>query len=106
MAARRPLGDGRGVSQMQRDRRPAPEPESRAAARPDAAPLRAVELLAVALVWTFYGVLNVANEVLDRHPGGHPSGAEAGLEARLFVHPAVWAVLTTLVLWVGRRVSL
>jgi hypothetical protein len=83
-----------------------PDLDRTAGGRPDATPLRAAELLAVAVVWSFYGALNVATEVLDRPGGGPPSGAEPGLAARVFINPAVWAVLTTLLLWMGRRVSL
>ena len=89
---------------MERDSEAAPESRSRAA-RPDAAPLRAVELLVVALVWAFFGVLNVATALLDRH-GPPPFAAPTGTNPRLFINPVLWALLTVLILWIGRRVSL
>ena len=73
------------------------------ARRPDAAPLRGVELLAVAAVWLFYGALSVATETLEHHRDGAPFG---GANPRFFINPVLWAILTTLVLVVGRRVSL
>jgi signal transduction histidine kinase len=73
------------------------------APRPDAAPLRAVELLVVAVVWLFYGALSVATETLEHHHDGAPFGSA---NPRFFINPVLWAVLTTLVLVVGRHVSL
>lgn len=79
--------------------------EGTTAPRPDAAPLRAVELVLIAVVWSFYGAMNVATEVLDRR-WGTPAGADSVLLLQLFVNPAVWTLLTALVLWVSRRASL
>ena len=85
---------------------PAPERQPAANSRPEAAPLRAVELLLVAVVWAFYGVLNVATQVLE--PGRDRPVLEAlsGVNPRIFINPVLWAVLTTLIPWMGRRVSL
>ena len=82
------------------------EPTTNPVQRPDAAPLRGVELLVVALVWIFYAVLTVASEVLDRHEGRAPFARLLATNPRFFINPVIWAVLTTLVLWFGRRVSL
>jgi anti-sigma regulatory factor (Ser/Thr protein kinase) len=79
-----------------------PEPES----RPDAAPLRAAELFVVATVWAFYGALNVATQVLEPHGARPPVAALSGVNPRIFINPVLWAVLTTLVLWMSRRASL
>jgi len=73
--------------------------------RPDAAPLRTVELVVIAAVWAFYGAMSVATQIVDRR-GGSPFGADADLARQLFVNPAVWAVLTALILWASRRVTL
>ena len=83
-----------------------PESETSAGRTPNAAPLRAIELFAVAMVWLFFGALNVATQVLDRHRDGPPFGGVPDGNARLFINPALWAVLTTLVLSVSRRVTL
>jgi hypothetical protein len=70
------------------------------AARPEAAPLRRLELLLVLAAWVFFAVLNLATGLLDGRGDGPGRGtAVADLEARHVVLPAVWAVLTTLVLW-------
>ena len=73
--------------------------------RPDAAPLRIGEIGLVALVWLFFIALNVATALVDPH--GPP--ASLGLprvHPRVFINPILWAFLTTLILWVSRRVSL
>ena len=82
------------------------ELKSRAAARPDGASLRGVELVGVAVVWIFYGALNVATAVLDRRGGPLPFDGPTAINPRLFINPVVWALLTTLILWISRRVSL
>jgi two-component sensor histidine kinase len=91
---------------MERESEGVNEITERAAPRPDAAPLRAIELLVVALVWGFYAVLTVASVVLDRHEGRVTLGALFSTNPRFYINPVIWAVLTTLVLWFGRRVSL
>ncbi|CAN5905478.1 histidine kinase [soil metagenome] len=85
---------------------PAPERQPPANSRPDAAPLRAVELLLVAVLWAFYGVLTVATQVLE--PGRDRPVLEAlsAVNPRILINPMLWAVLTTLILWMSRRVSL
>ena len=85
---------------------PAPERQPAANSRPDAAPPRAVELLRVAVVWAFYGVLTVATQVLE--PGRDRPVLEAlsAVNPRILINPMLWAVLTTLILWMSRRVSL
>ena len=72
--------------------------------RPDAAPLRTVEWVLIAAVWAFYGAMSVATQIVDRR-GGSPFGADSALARQLFVNPAVWAVLTALILWASRRVT-
>ena len=84
---------------------PTPASEAGTAARPDAAPLRTVEWVLIAAVWAFYGAMSVATQIVDRR-GGSPFGADADLARQLFVNPAVWAVLTALVLSVSRRLTL
>jgi signal transduction histidine kinase len=74
--------------------------------RPEAVALRGVEVLVVGAVWGFYAVLNVVTGVLYPQRGGPPAGAPAAVEPRQLVMPAVWAVLTLLVLWLSRRVRL
>jgi two-component system, LytTR family, sensor kinase len=74
--------------------------------RPEAARLRAVELLLIAVVWAFYGVLNVATQVLEPGRDRPVPEALAGVNPRIFINPVVWAVLTTLILWMSRRISL
>ena len=71
--------------------------------RPDAVPIGRGELLAITLFWTFFGTLTVATAALDAH-GSRPRFP--GLIPRLIINPVVWAVMTTLVFWIGRRVSL
>jgi len=82
-----------------------PEREAKTAARPDAAPLRPVEWLLIAAVWAFYGAMSVATQLVDRG-GGPPFGGQSVTALRLFVNPAVWALLTALVLSASRRVTL
>ena len=74
--------------------------------RPDAAPLRAVEVLMVAVVWAFYGALNVATQLLEPHRQHPADAAWTGVNPRIFINPIIWAALTTVILWLGRRVSL
>jgi hypothetical protein len=74
--------------------------------RADAAPLRAVELLTVALVWLFFGALNVATSILEPHRGPPPFDVPTGVNPRVLINPVVWAALTVLILWLSRRVSL
>jgi signal transduction histidine kinase len=74
--------------------------------RPDAAPLRLVELVVIAIVWLFFGALNVATEVLERHHDISPAEALGDASPRIFINPVLWALVTTLVLWLGRRVTL
>ena len=85
---------------------PVPERQPAANSRPEAAPLRAVELLLVAVVWAFYGVLNVATQVLEPDRDRPVLEALSAVNPRIFVNPVLWAVLTTLILWMSRRVSL
>ena len=75
-------------------------------ARPEAAPQHAIEILLVILVWTFFAALNVMMAKFNHHHGG-PAGirSEASVAGHV-VLPAVWAVLTTVVLWLSRRVRL
>ena len=82
-----------------------PESEARMAARPDAAPLRTVEWVLIAAVWAFYGAMSVATQIVN-HRGGPSFGSDGDTTLRLFVNPAVWAVLTALILWVSLRVTL
>ncbi len=81
-----------------------PESELTIAARPDAAPLRTVELGLIVAVWAFYGAMSIATEIVD-HGGGNPVVPDGALSL-LFVNPAVWAVITALVLWVSLRTTL
>jgi signal transduction histidine kinase len=74
--------------------------------RPDAAPLRVVELLVVAVVWLFFGALNIATEVLERHHDISPAEALGDASPRIFINPVLWALVTTVVLWLGRHVTL
>ncbi len=74
--------------------------------RPEAVALRGAEVMVVGAVWGFYAVLNVVTGVLYPQRGDSPGGPPAGVEARQLVMPAVWAVLTLLVLWLSRRVRL
>ncbi len=74
-------------------------------ARPDAAPLRTVEMTLIAAVWAFYGAMSVATEIVD-HRGGWLLGPDGELPLRLLVNPAVWAVVTALLLWASRRITL
>lgn len=67
--------------------------------------MRTVEWALIAAVWTFYGAMSVATQIVDRR-GGSPFGQDASFARQLFVNPAVWALLTALVLWVSRRVTL
>ena len=60
----------------------------------------------VAVVWAFYGALNVATQELEVHRDRPAHAALAGLNPRIFINPVLWAALTTLVLWLGRRASL
>lgn len=83
-----------------------PALETTSDARPEAAPLRPVELAVIAGVWAFYGAMSVATLMVGRPPGAPPFGPEGLSPLRLFVNPVVWAVLTTLVLWGSRRVTL
>jgi two-component system LytT family sensor kinase len=76
-----------------------------APARPDAAPLRPVEWALIAAVWAFYGAMSVATQVIDRR-GGPSFGSDGNTALRLLVNPAVWAVLTAVVLSASRRVTL
>ncbi|HWE43062.1 MAG TPA: histidine kinase [Gemmatimonadaceae bacterium] len=88
---------------MERDSEENTKVSERAEPRPDAGPLRPVELLAIALFWTFFGTLTVATATLDSH-GSRPRFP--GLVPRLVINPIVWAAVTTFVFWFGRRVSL
>jgi two-component system, LytTR family, sensor kinase len=72
----------------------------------EATPLRGVEVLLVVAVWGFYALLNLATEVLGGHRDGVPAAPTVGVEAGHVVLPAVWAVVTTLVLWWSRRYRL
>ena len=65
-----------------------------------------MELLVVAVVWVFYGLLHVATDALESHRDGPPLDALADVDLRVFINPFVWAILTTLILWMSRRVSL
>lgn len=73
--------------------------------RPDAAPLRPVELLVVAVVWLFFIALNVATALVDPH-GPPPSLGLPRVNLRILINPILWAFLTTFILWVSRRLSL
>ena len=73
--------------------------------RPEAAPLRPVEWALIAAVWAFFGAMTVATLLVDRG-GGPPFNAKGPAALQLFVNPAVWAVLTALVLWASRYVTL
>jgi len=92
---------------MQRPLNTSESPESGAtiAARPESAPLRPVELAVIAAVWAFFGAMAVATVLVDRR-GGPGFGPARITALQLFVNPAVWAVLTALVLWASRRVTL
>jgi hypothetical protein len=90
---------------MERPTEAAVETQSRAE-RPDAAPLRAVELLVVAAVWVFFGFMNVATTVLGPGRDRPLLEALANANRRLFINPVLWALLTALILWMSRRVSL
>jgi signal transduction histidine kinase len=65
-----------------------------------------VELLTVALVWLFFGALNVATSILEPHRGPPPFDVPTGVNPRVLINPVVWAALTVLILWLSRRVSL
>ena len=79
------------------------EPRERGAPRADAVPVSRGELLVIALVWTFFGLLAIATASLDRHG---PHTRPEGLNARLIINHVIWAVLTVAVFWFSRRVSL
>ena len=83
-----------------------PDSESRAATRPDAAPLRAVELLSIVVVWLFYGALTLATPLLEQRRERGSFEALSNTNPRFFINPILWAALTTLILWMSRRVSL
>lgn len=81
------------------------ESEAGIVARPEAAPLRSVEWMVIAAVWAFYGAMSVATDLVDRRVG--PSfGSDDHTLLQLWVNPAVWAILTAIILWASRRFTL
>ena len=82
-----------------------PESEARSIARPDAAPLRPVEWVLIPVVWAFYGVMTIATKLDDLRAGSH-LGADGDTVLRMLVNPAVWTIVTALILTVSRRVTL
>lgn len=74
--------------------------------RPDAIAVGRRDLLVIALFWTFFGLLTVATAALDPHGSHGPHPRPDGFNARFIINPIVWAFLTTIVIWVSRRISL
>jgi anti-sigma regulatory factor (Ser/Thr protein kinase) len=73
---------------------------------PEAAPLRARDAAVVVAGWALFAALTVGIGRLYGHRGGPPGAPPPGVEARLLVLPAMWAVLTLGVLWASRRFRL
>src|SRR5688572_5227664 len=68
--------------------------------------IRVVDVVAVALFWTFLGFLSAASRELDPRVPGIPGTVVSAVVTATYIEYALWAIITLPVWWLTSRYSM
>jgi two-component system, LytTR family, sensor kinase len=69
-------------------------------------PIRAIDLLAIAVFWTLLAFISAASRELDPRIPGIPARVESAVVTATYIEYALWALITAPIWWLATRYSI